>query len=169
MGVSYKGFGRERVNRPSVPFSPPDGAGDEKIWNDWSVIRFGEDRTRIVEEARGWPLKCLVWYLAIETGEFRGGLKWGDEISGEYVINKAGDRSFRTFDLVPKHPFPYLPHWRGLIINWVFYLCLIVCVIYGASAARVVSRKRSGRCVNCGYSLKGNVTGVCSECGMSRE
>lgn len=27
-------------------------------------------------------------------------------------------------------------------------------------------RRKRGECVNCGYNLTGNVTGVCSECGM---
>ena len=26
-------------------------------------------------------------------------------------------------------------------------------------------RRKRGECVNCGYNLTGNVTGVCSECG----
>ena len=32
-------------------------------------------------------------------------------------------------------------------------------------AARVELRRTNGLCVNCGYDLKGNVSGVCPECG----
>ena len=30
-------------------------------------------------------------------------------------------------------------------------------------------RRKRGECVNCGYNLTGNVTGVCSECGTEIE
>lgn len=32
-------------------------------------------------------------------------------------------------------------------------------------AARVEFRRKNGICVNCGYDLRGNTTGVCPECG----
>lgn len=30
-------------------------------------------------------------------------------------------------------------------------------------------RRKRGECLNCGYNLTGNVTGVCSECGTKIE
>jgi len=34
---------------------------------------------------------------------------------------------------------------------------------------RAERRRKQGRCVKCGYSLRGNESGVCSECGTSVE
>lgn len=45
----------------------------------------------------------------------------------------------------------------------------IVGVIATTSPSRVRSRYPSGHCQNCGYSLTGNVSGRCPECGIDAE
>ena len=44
-------------------------------------------------------------------------------------------------------PYPTIAFIRGPLRRW--------------------RRRKRGECVNCGYDLTGNVTGVCSECGVN--
>lgn len=53
----------------------------------------------------------------------------------------------------------------GFACNVVFYATTSWLVIAAASRWRVSRRRRSGRCVRCGYNLTGNTDGLCPECG----
>jgi len=53
-----------------------------------------------------------------------------------------------------------LPWWFVLLVTWPYpALCLII------RPWRRRRRRREGHCPKCGYNLKGNVSGVCPECG----
>ena len=62
------------------------------------------------------------------------------------------------------------PVWPGFAINLIFYAIVIALVVSGArhalSDARVLLRRRRGRCVTCGYDLSD--LEVCPECGSTR-
>jgi hypothetical protein len=48
---------------------------------------------------------------------------------------------------------------------WAAFLILLSCHSYTYPSARILRRSLSNRCPFCGYSLTGNVSGVCPECG----
>lgn len=52
--------------------------------------------------------------------------------------------------------------WAAWIPIWPFVLGSVVLALV---AWRVRRRPPPGHCPECGYNLKGNVTGICSECG----
>ncbi len=68
-------------------------------------------------------------------------------------------------------PFRWWRPWAdisdgyGLVIcYWVLWLPT---VMHYCKRARVRSRIQANVCICCGYSLSGNVSGVCPECGLS--
>jgi len=73
-----------------------------------------------------------------------------------------GARSLRAAT-VPGDSFWVLmmPVWQvGLIFALLPMFWLVV-------RGKRIQRRRSGRCVACGYELRGNVSGVCPECGAA--
>lgn len=57
--------------------------------------------------------------------------------------------------------------WPGLVANSALYALSLSAVIAFAIHARRAWRRRAGRCMSCGYSLAGNASGVCPECGAA--
>ncbi len=55
------------------------------------------------------------------------------------------------------------PNWCFIFPLWV---PLVITLPFGIFALRR-SRMRPGYCATCGYDLKGNVSGVCPECGTT--
>ena len=170
LGASYSGFGVERVMRATVVFHPSPEERNEMSnhvpANDWSILRSGEDggAERLVEEARGWPFKCLYYYLEIGTGNVRGALAWGGARSLN-VVTPDGEQGTQYFALMPSHAMPFMPIWRGMAINMALYFfCSLILVCSAGILARAY-RRWVGLCMQCGYDLTGNKSGVCPECG----
>jgi len=104
----------------------------------------------------GWPWRCAeVWHH-------------GFPLDGFHRM-RPGDPRLRSF-----------PRWRlqsiavgALAANAGFFTALAACAILAGHVLRrmYVRHKqrraaRAGRCVRCGYDLRGSPTAVCSECGM---
>ena len=67
-------------------------------------------------------------------------------------------------------PIPFRPVWPGFPINTLFYATLLWLVTLGPFAARRVIRRKRGRCIKCGYDLRGTSGGggeACPECGAT--
>ncbi len=67
---------------------------------------------------------------------------------------------------------PIRPLWLGFMINTVFYgvgfWLLWFGLFRGPGMIRRGVRRRRGRCVKCGYDLRGNAAGsACPECGVA--
>jgi len=60
---------------------------------------------------------------------------------------------------------------RHLVLPFWMPSSLFAGVLWYCNRPRALRRRRKkrGLCANCGYNLTGNVTGVCSECGMEIE
>jgi hypothetical protein len=58
--------------------------------------------------------------------------------------------------------------WRGVILDTLFYSCLIGLVAFGAPQARACLRRVRGRCPKCAYDLRGRLAEGCPECGWRR-
>ena len=62
---------------------------------------------------------------------------------------------------------PLRPLWPGFAINTVFYAAILWLLTLGLLTARRMIRCKRGRCIKCGYDLRGTSGGggVCPECG----
>jgi hypothetical protein len=100
------------------------------------------------------------WWAISRNGEItlcrQDGRDWGKEFPG---FDRAG---FKYGGLRGPNGSLYnlaVPHW------FVMTLCGIPPVAWTISAWRRRSRRRPGVCRSCGYDLRGNISGVCPECG----
>jgi hypothetical protein len=95
----------------------------------------------------GWPWPSMIAYTAQSPAGMREVL-WRVRVGN------------RTADL------PMEPVWPGFALDTAMYGSLVFLLWSGPRLVRRRVRKRRGRCVGCGYDLKGNVWGgVCPECG----
>ena len=116
----------------------------------------------------GWPMVAL----------------WCD-FTYEYVVTSpvAQVRSIghaiqwqsRRSPLSPIHPWPSLSllpvgiYWPGLVVNSAVMMAAWFGGLYGCRVIRATSRCLLGHCPSCGYDLRGDLAGGCSECGWRRE
>jgi hypothetical protein len=75
--------------------------------------------------------------------------------------------------------FPWLPYGgggyhfpkgillRGFLLDTLFWGIPIFGLIYGRGMVRRRRRRKLGLCLGCAYDLRGNVSGICPECGES--
>ena len=68
----------------------------------------------------------------------------------------------------------YDPSWRGWIASiydcWIIAVAAVLPALYSISLLRRRSRRNlTASCRSCGYSLTGNTSGVCPECGTPVE
>ncbi len=77
--------------------------------------------------------------------------------------------SFETLGFIQPRAIilPLRPLWPGLVVNSAFYGLLLWLLSLVPSIIRRGLRRRRGRCVKCGYDLRGNPAGGCPECGDS--
>ena len=61
---------------------------------------------------------------------------------------------------------PFLPIWRGLLLNTIFYSSIIWLLIPGPFVLRRFIRCKRGLCVTCAYDLRGVEHEACPECGL---
>jgi len=60
---------------------------------------------------------------------------------------------------------PLRPIWTGVLLNTLVYAAVLVIFMWAGRGVRAHSRFRRGRCPRCAYSLNGNYSRGCSECG----
>ena len=108
-------------------------------------------------ECTGWPLKSVA---AVAVESLRPPeLKYSElEVIGGIELKwKGGGGPL----------LPYLPVWRGLIVNTVFYGIMFWVLIFSWPVGRRVIRSRRGLCLWCGYDLHGTEHDRCPECGRA--
>lgn len=92
-----------------------------------------------------------LYFDGLELGIHQGSERWG-----------CGRRQYP-----PDRPFQRIPAYL-VSLGTVFGLS---CLFKGADRllnARIARRREAGECEECGYSLTGDASGVCSECGERR-
>ena len=120
----------------------------------------------------GWPSRSLQWETWWEfeisypqnTASYRNKghpapTWWRSGITVSAQRFGFGSRSWKA---LPVHPVYF-----GFVINTVFYAVLVWCVTFGPFTARRFIRHKRGRCINCGYDLRGAEHDRCPECGVS--
>ena len=113
-------------------------------------------------EGSGWPVVAM----RTRFNEFVGPLR-GQSIrqvtEGILLTPKAevrlGDMLYRAKAL------PLRPLWPGFAINTTFYAVLLWALWRSPFVVRRVIRRKHGRCINCGYDLRGAEHELCPECG----
>ncbi|MCH8316684.1 MAG: hypothetical protein IIA64_11990 [Planctomycetes bacterium] len=117
----------------------------------------------LVEHATGWPLLALHsryrWTIGTNP-------RWMDRVDliGPGIVVSTS-RQYRVAGL----PFvlPLRPIWLGFAINTIFYAALLWLLTLGPFTARRMIRRKRGRCLKCGYDLRGADHEACPECGVS--
>lgn len=108
----------------------------------------------------GWPSRCI---------EARS-----DTVNYAGVIPKANLRPavklpealhFLRVREARYRVLPLRPIWPGFAINTAFYAAILWLLTFGSFTARRIIRRKQGRCINCGYDLRGTAQMICSECG----
>ena len=59
--------------------------------------------------------------------------------------------------------------WPGFLINTLFYAVVLWLLWSAPFAARRLIRRKRGRCVKCGYDLRGAEHELCPECGVTMQ
>ena len=170
---SLKSFGSEYLHS-SVRDRRSNRPPKEEFWLsslDWSQLRrrgFDElDHIWITrsEGAHGWPLYCLRW--SRDYRNIKGGFQIGHPSMFQHSYktrNSSSHASFQTYTVVP-----FLPIWKGLVLNTLLYAAILWLLILGQWTLHRMLRRKRGCCIKCGYDLRGDTSQGCPECGWGRE
>jgi len=180
--------------RALVPFweSHRELAPDERPDEEVAVVASGPglsidqalgSSTSVTVVRAGWPLHSLRWFDLTEDDvtqlkgrrsgyELENGM-WALPVSGAGPVTFANGNvkvtnSRLTWTWSLERRLPMDPIWIGFAGNTLFYTALAFMLLFGPGQIRRVWRSRNLCCVNCGYSLAGNTSGVCPECGTPR-
>ncbi|UCD74083.1 MAG: hypothetical protein JSV91_09865 [Phycisphaerales bacterium] len=118
----------------------------------------------------GWPQLCLRGERINENYECLYGSKkpaqW--RYVHSFVSPRAHSESVRTRSGL----VPILPLWRPFLLNTIFYAVILWLLIRGPFVLRLHLcrriRMKRGRCLKCGYDLRGDYDSGCPECGWNR-
>lgn len=131
---------------------------DRSPWwpSDWLAFHYEDQGI-----AAGWPmLSFYSWQELIGVRQTESGKKRGEWVTRGGILlhppRTKGDTSLLT-------ALPYIPIWRGILINTTFYAASLWALITVPSALRRHVRTRKNQCPSCGYPDPG--TGRCPECG----
>lgn len=115
-------------------------------------------REQIVEAA-GWPF--LAFCGGVEVDES------SQTVKPEWSILPWGPRPGDDLDDV--RLVPLWPVWGGLLFNVILYSWVFWIVISSLWWVRRIVRQHFGRCVHCGYDLRGRTASsrACPECGSA--
>lgn len=107
----------------------------------------------------GWPAQAFWGWRVPSRGFFEPspGAK-----GGVIVIERpSADPWIATVHIA----IPYLPLWRGLILNTLFYAAIWWVLLAMPRLIRHMLRARKGLCRSCGSDMRGLTNTPCPECG----
>jgi hypothetical protein len=112
----------------------------------------------------GWPLRSTEHWRWRSAGR-RDGEVWGSDEGIEVAV--VGRYIFPGLQSVTW--LPLRPLWISLTINSAFYGALLWVIWFTPGAMKRSRRRRRGRCVKCGYDLRGRSDdrSACPECGAA--
>ena len=140
-----------------------DDSGQRRSLNPYPVNGVDTWQARQIISARRSDRPCQ--YLLYE--HVQRGYPWG----WYYYYNALNDE-FGTYRNVPREDLCRYPkwkfdsiRWRALVANIGFWSALPFLLLGIPRLGRMVYRARCGRCLYCGYDVRGCVSLRCSECG----
>jgi hypothetical protein len=109
--------------------------------HEWHYLQQGQTEPggRVIA---GWPCLALAGYAAPPLGS--------------------------SWTVRSDFPKPFAPIWPGFVIDTLFYAAIWGGLFFGFASAKRGIRRARGRCPECGYDLRGNLSAGCSECGWKR-
>ena len=128
-------------------------------WSRASVAPTKEDveaRLHVVENAYGWPMLSHFHRETTRHGEDLAVFEWSATVPDPSKRGRTANREL-----------PLGPIWPGLAINTILYAALLWLLTLGPFTLRRVLRRKRGRCIKCGYDLRGAEHEVCPECGAA--
>ncbi len=130
--------------------------GDDPAWLISIVHRDGIDFKQHVAMAAGWPVRCFVGIALLEDSVIRSN-------SSLAVLDRRG-----FIDATRVRGVPMTPLWGTFILHAICVAILLKGARSVAAWPRRFLRARAGRCMQCGFDLRGSRgRRVCPECGRT--
>lgn len=189
-GICY--IGPVDLLSTAVIVNPDESASAPRLpaWSRWPALDAAlEDNVRsvspdsltyILEEAVGWPLPSF-WRGWVQSAGPT--LSTNSNAPHQDTLARADGPSVIFFGTLTQGPsafaaawpdepalMPIRPLWSGFFFNTLIYSVAWFLTIVAAvqlRTFRVRLRRSCGACPVCGYSLTGNTSGICPECGTS--
>lgn len=119
----------------------------------------------------GWPARSLMGEKIVAMAGEVGKPSTVVGIRYEWAWGACATGGSSYLDWKPRM-LPLRPMWPGFAINTLLYALIAWLLIRGRFVARHYSRReirrRRGRCLKCGYDLRGEYDAGCPECGWNR-
>ena len=154
---------------------------EEGFWID-RVLRSGQHDVVVIQRKQpskqfyhlhraGWPFRSMEGYeyFGAKLSKAQIDFQWAipldsDAKETQVVISKTG----AVRDIKPIEVLPLRPVWPGFAINTGLYALALLAIYSLWWLGRRFIRNLRGRCLICGYDLRGDLKGGCSECGWRR-
>jgi hypothetical protein len=151
---------------PTPPSEAPLTVMDLPPWsrlNEAPSERLDSVTWRVVEDARGWPLRSFIAIYA--NIPRRVGDSHLNVIEGVPMLKLKNPRSKgREYTAMPLRPI-----WSGVLVNTLLYASVLWLLWGGPIRLRRARRAAKGHSLRCGYDLTGAEHAGCPECGWNRE
>lgn len=164
-------------------------------WADFDLKsdELGASRGFEVIDARGWPLVSFrsrfrladlgsaQWSAIsynripptlIQRSFFPGNMRWTYLLTGDswrhgipIAPTKVAADPFGWNLAEARRSIPIDPIYHGFLFNTTFFAIALWAMWYGPLLVRSHIRRKRGRCLKCGYDLRGAEHEVCPECG----
>ena len=170
--TSVTGATRIRCSWPSTIANSSTPLSADDVVAGWLPLVIAERRgaDTIIMDARGWPTLSM-FSVAIEDTARVAGPYWRTvyEYRGAMVASEWP--SVRAPQFLTIRPVPLSPLWPGFAINTIFYAAVLWVVWLTPGFVRRRIRHFRGRCIHCGYDLRGHVMRdagqiICPECAV---
>jgi hypothetical protein len=113
----------------------------------------------------GWPLRCLRVRERVHVSVIATGMTLKSNPVGTTLPEPWWQRGIRVRDVTYglRSRLPTRPLAFPFLINTISFAIAVGMLVAGTGAVRRVVRRRRGKCVACGYDVRG--LPVCPECG----
>jgi len=184
----WKVFGAERTIGQRFPLKPiaHEDEGIFRYPNQMTrpdlVPVWGESATKesldyqfVLDDGRGWPFLALRSAILFEKGEDYNRFyrrtpisQIGAKVIGGIRVSLSRPNRFSAglWDIII---LPYRPIAIGFLLDVAFYSLIWLMIIAGYKNIRYMAHHHKGRCIMCGFDLRGSNSGCCPECGWGYE
>jgi hypothetical protein len=168
-GLWGKDFQDRRLS--SLRRAPPDAR--HQLWvradvPSWSKLgktpeaNWDKDFRRLMEDyAYGWPALALVYRFESDMPRKQYDPSLERYVGALHIGSSLPLTSWTGY-------LPLQVHWRGFVADSLLYAVGWFVPIGGIALTRLGLRRCRGRCLKCGYDLRGELSSGCPECGWQR-
>ena len=135
-----------------------------RLVNEWKP----DEPPWLMEDAYGWPFESFYCSFAIagdDAFDLRAtSVRGAIPVRGIYAAGAAAP----PFACVSAKAIPLSILWPGFVINTLLFAGVFWVLFTAPGLIRRVARRQDGRCIACGYDLRGIDSQRCPECGAGR-